>query len=99
MTACPPGCTCLRHRERTPAENAAHGAAIAAAAERRRHWPTEQLWAAKVHRRCLQCGRLLVPEIDGAPPRHRIPPRRTGQAVAVPLTGTDQPWCDSRRFG
>jgi hypothetical protein len=92
VTACVPGCTCLRHRERTPEENAAHGARIAAAAERRRHWPTEQFWAAKVHRRCLTCGRLLVPEIDGAVPRHRKP------AGPGRLTGADAPWCPSRRF-
>lgn len=92
MTACPQGCTCRRHRVRSAAENAEHGARIAAAAERRRHWPTEQLWRAPVHRRCLKCGRLLVPEIDGAAPRHRKP-AGTGR-----LTGVDAPWCDSRRF-
>jgi hypothetical protein len=99
VTACAPGCTCRRHRERTPEENAEHGARIAAAAERRRHWPTEQLWRAQVHRRCVKCGRLLVPEIDGCPPRHRVPPRPSGGGVSVRLTGADAPWCESRRFG
>lgn len=92
MTSCRPGCTCRRHRERTPQENAEHGARISAAAERRRHWATEQLWAS-VHRRCLKCGRLLVPTADGVPPQHRVP-SRSGQ-----LTGVGAPWCDSRYFG
>jgi hypothetical protein len=98
MTACAPDCTCLRHRERTPAENAAHGAAIAAAAERRRHWPTEEFWRASAHRRCLGCGRLLAPTPEGWVPRHRVPPKSGGTTVAVPLTGTGDPWCESRRF-
>jgi hypothetical protein len=103
MTTCPPGCRCGRHQERTQDQRARLGAAVAAAAVRRRGAPAAEVWRVgraglPSHRRCLHCGRLLVPATDGRPPMHRKPPAHADSTVAVPLTGRDAPWCESRWF-
>lgn len=49
----------------------------------------------KSHTRCPECGRLLVRQLDGKFPRHRLPPpsKFLENRKTPPLTGLDAPWC------
>lgn len=94
---CKPGCTCLRHRVRTPAEREQLGAKVRAATQRRKRRAEVTGYGRRVHRRCVRCGRLLAPD-RGKMPAHRCPPPRTYGRKHVPLTGADAPWCEGKMF-
>lgn len=90
VVKCADDCTCARHRERTEEERQYQAERIKAAHQRRAE-STESEQARRVHRRCLDCGRLLVPR-NGKLLQHRKPARNGG------LTGMDAPWCDGEAF-